>query len=721
MSNMKRTKTGLTYFVKGSPQAKQHMAKLRKLRSSKGSKNNPMIPDFCAICKTQVKGKGARRGVSFRSKKVKGKWQAICARCEPSGTLRLGGRSMQIPMESDRDDRHSADNPYLLGRVDGGPADVMRRYPEGKPSRRGRSRVFNKGLKDLQQRHPDATEYEVGLRKGRTWDSEHANNPPAYFVIDPKTNRILQVSRAGRAGMDSAYKKAVAYATAQANQLDRDVIVVVHPYIPQGFKRGTEVSSLFHHYGAVTVEPSGRVVRSNPGILGNLMEGIAGGAAFGIGAGIVSRYIMGTAPPAPRETGRRMTRRNPAGSAVMSTPSQLEASKIAGWMGQEGVDAWVDAMKGQWTVMVPKAKAAAGRAALGRVLKNPRNNVCCSNPGQCSHNPLTDYEKYLLEIRASNYDRVARQADSHGSRRYFEGQATQARDIAKWGGARPNPLIQTFLLNPPQGGYLIAIDSPEYDGVVWMERNGDWVGDRDHAARFKTIQSAERAAKQKLPSALNKGDSAFIEDERGFFIKNLFGSNPCKTNPLTVAESREVAQDAMNDAHRARKFRGERRGFYTGRASMGEDVVRRYGPGFVRKNPKETIDIPFKEGQKISVAEARAWVESTGDPELLRQFNEAERLQKKANRPAKHLIWRTIPIGSKRELDMVTAVAHYGDSPETMYRPPKGSKKGRHMYRHEWGEGSGKEKPVPILAAPGGGAMIVPVGDGQTVGDWMRG
>ena len=138
-------------------------------------------------------------------------------------------------------------------------------------------------------------------------------------------------------------------------------------------------------------------------------------------------------------------------------------------------------------------------------------------------------------------------------------------------------------------------------------------------------------------------------------------------------------------------------------------------------NPVSSIKVPFREGERIPVAKARAWVESTGDPELIRQFRKAEAIQKKANRAPKTVVWKTIPIGSPGELDMVTAMVHYGKSPETLYRAPKGSKKGQHMYRHEWGDGTGKEKSVDVLAAAGGGVMVMPLNKGQTIGDWMRG
>jgi hypothetical protein len=128
-----------------------------------------------------------------------------------------------------------------------------------------------------------------------------------------------------------------------------------------------------------------------------------------------------------------------------------------------------------------------------------------------------------------------------------------------------------------------------------------------------------------------------------------------------------------------------------------------------------------KPGTKMTVAQAMDLARRIGDRELIKQCEAAAKLQSKANRGSKCVIWKTLPIGSPNRIDMVTAFSHYGDSPEDMYRPPKGSKKGTHMYRHKWGEGTGRQKPVPVLAAPSGKAIIKVMGPGQKVGDWMRG
>jgi hypothetical protein len=227
-------------------------------------------------------------------------------------------------------------------------------------------------------------------------------------------------------------------------------------------------------------------------------------------------------------------------------------------------------------------------------------------------------------------------------------------------------------------------------------------------------------------------------------------NNPgrCNCNPLTTRETARLAQSAgfwSRAALTSKKELPMYRGYAAGRAEGLAEAITKYGPkrgrqvadrirsrasralGAVVSTPREArlnpqVNIPWKEGQRIPIEKARAWVKSTGDAELLRQFEEAYKLQCKANRKPEYVVWQTIAIGSPRRLDAVTAMVQYGESPETMYKPPQGSKKGSHMYRHEWGEGNkGGRKSVPLLAAPGGKAVVMPMGKGQTVGDWMRG
>jgi hypothetical protein len=214
-------------------------------------------------------------------------------------------------------------------------------------------------------------------------------------------------------------------------------------------------------------------------------------------------------------------------------------------------------------------------------------------------------------------------------------------------------------------------------------------------------------------------------------------------NPLTRKESAKILREARYETGVASSFRGgHTRSSYSASAIGKASVVQGFGPksarqaairvgnraarigsttSSVQNNPGLSgIRFP-KSGTKLTVEQALALASKIGDRELMRQCKEAAKLQTKANRGTKCVVWKTLPIGAPNKIEMVTAFAHYGDSPETMYKAPKGSKKGPHMYRHKWSEGKRNKRPVPILAAPGGKAMIQVMGPGQTIGDWMRG
>lgn len=209
-------------------------------------------------------------------------------------------------------------------------------------------------------------------------------------------------------------------------------------------------------------------------------------------------------------------------------------------------------------------------------------------------------------------------------------------------------------------------------------------------------------------------------------------------NPLTAAESRTLLRGAVRDVRYARRMSpGSRTRSYQAGAAVGKlTAIRGYGPG---RFPRRSVDAvgraatraalgnpvpkrpPWRDGQRIPVEKARAWVVASGNRELLKQFDDAVRLQTKANRKPRHVVWRLLQIGDPKRLESVTAMAEYGKAYETLYKPPKGSKKGKSHFKHSWGEGRRGSRPVPLLAAPGGKALILPLGKGQTAGDWLRG
>jgi hypothetical protein len=106
---------------------------------------------------------------------------------------------------------------------------------------------------------------------------------------------------------------------------------------------------------------------------------------------------------------------------------------------------------------------------------------------------------------------------------------------------------------------------------------------------------------------------------------------------------------------------------------------------------------------------------------MVKQFDDALKLQTKANRKPKFVQWQELSIGSPDKIDAISSFVHYGTQPESVYKAPPGSKKGQDMYVHEWGEDNPNGKPVPVLVSSDGKNMISPVGNGQTIDDWMRG
>ena len=146
-------------------------------------------------------------------------------------------------------------------------------------------------------------------------------------------------------------------------------------------------------------------------------------------------------------------------------------------------------------------------------------------------------------------------------------------------------------------------------------------------------------------------------------------------------------------------------------------------------NPPTVMSPPFKQGQKVKVEVAWKWISENGTDELKKHFKNAMKLATRTNKEPKYVKWEILPIGSKNKLDNVTAMVNYGTSDSTLYQAPKGSKKGKHLYEHKWGdEGHGKPfkkgKQVPLLVSHDGKTIIHKLGPGQTASNadgWMSG
>ena len=208
------------------------------------------------------------------------------------------------------------------------------------------------------------------------------------------------------------------------------------------------------------------------------------------------------------------------------------------------------------------------------------------------------------------------------------------------------------------------------------------------------------------------------------------------TNPLTRREAGRIIKSARTSIKFGEHFQaGHTRSSMAGKAFGKSQVVSQFGPksarpaarkiteraqrmaGTVISNPGG-LRLP-RPGTRMTVSAALELARRIGDRGLIEQCQKALKLQKAANKDAKCVIWKTFAMGSKDKIDSVVALTHYGDSPETMYKPPKGSKKGNHMYRHTWGEKGGK-KSVPLLASADGKMLLMPLEGRKVAGDWLR-
>lgn len=333
---------------------------------------------------------------------------------------------------------------------------------------------------------------------------------------------------------------------------------------------------------------------------------------------------------------------------------------------------------------------------LGRGAKpNVTRRNCCNNPGKCSC-AFENHVVTVVPISGGYYSiRISPAPDwaptGQVGRYKLKSDAEKRADVYRRQlGARRNPLLQTVLLANPGGKQVQPF----------------------HPSNPPVSQTWDRLTRRQRHAAL---EFAGLPDDYAWVIaaaSSWAGLTDGAKRALERSWEENPKQRGTGEKRPARRA-GSQRPRTRVITTKTTQVKRIVG------NP--SIRIPFHEGQKIPIERARAWVRKLGNPELMKQFNDAERLQTKANRKPTFVIWKTLPIGSSKRVEMVTAFAHYGDSPETMYKPPKGSRKGRSLYRHDWGDGSGRPKPVPILAAPSGKAIIKVMGSGQKTGDWMRG
>jgi len=528
--------------------------------------------------------------------------------------------------------------------------------------------------------------YQVAGTGGRILNNPHGARG-AYFIIDPVTNRILWIVRGHPM---HSFNNSVKLATEAAAKLGRNVVHVVHPYVPAGFKKGTEVTPIFYHYGSNTVTPEGKMFKTiydNPP------------AFFLIDAqnGKILEIFKG----------------HPAKTFKKSVDiGMLEAART-----------------GRPVIHVVHPRVPAGFRvghAVSPMFYHYGANIIYPDGRMVKRNP-----KFKARFTAS--DGVEMRTETLWARSALKKADRMTLDMpAQFRGPRSE--IEVTRCNPrgcKNPGHRHARKNPSGWSPIGLftSTEATSVADRLRAAgiQVRAYETVPNHVTLTVPSSMRRAARALIAR------KNPLMQVVTLKNPKRPQASRSVPFDVYLDGKKIDTvFAGPKSDAVAEEVRLslinhdGYDpriVVRRRGGKAgsrpVRKNPVGKI--PFRHGQIITVAQALAWAKQTGNTSLVKQCEQAIALCKKANGPAQKVRFDLVQMGDPKKIESVMAGVEYGQTDETVYKPTKGSKKGQHLYRHEWGEGSGKRKPVPLIAPVGGKALVMPLGSRQTAGDWLRG
>jgi len=369
--------------------------------------------------------------------------------------------------------------------------------------------------------------------------------------------------------------------------------------------------------------------------------------------------------------------------------------------------------------------------------KNPCSNPVCSNPRHkhVRKNPYSIVKEFRKGSKGkAAAEKYLRENLTSLSKDYYDLGVSRLPLSGNWGITahivHRNPLLQTiFLANPP-----VSVQWDQMSGRQRYEILG-FVGFPEAVAasyaRFPWVTLSQSARTALERQWLDTGAGR----RGGTTTRRRRLAMPVGSNPLNRKETARVLRDARYDLRHGSAFSpGFTRSERSGQAFAKAKVVFRHGPksakraavriadraqkmaGTTLSNPGARLPKP---GTKLTIAQALKLAERIGNWDLVKQCHDAMKIQKAANKGAKCVTWKVFPMGSKDKIDSVVALTHYGDSPETMYRPPKGSKKGNHMYRHTWGEKGGKPS-VPLLASPDGKMLMMPLEGKKVAGDWLR-
>lgn len=127
-----------------------------------------------------------------------------------------------------------------------------------------------------------------------------------------------------------------------------------------------------------------------------------------------------------------------AATVVLSSPAKLEMEKVAGWIAREGIpEVAVRYVRGRWGIAVPRGWVAKAKAAIGRVLKNPRRGRLPQQLLQMLHvagvrKGSREYKRIVEKYHRVQAEMKRRYGNNPVRSPWAVCRATQKRTGSKW-------------------------------------------------------------------------------------------------------------------------------------------------------------------------------------------------------------------------------------------------------------------------------------------------
>lgn len=598
-----------------------------------------------------------------------------------------------------------------------------------------------------------ADEHDPRLRRAE--EGRVMGNPPAYLIVDPATRKILLISRVGHRGDPmgtSAYNKAYEFAMRKSRELGRNLWSIVHPYVPKGYRVGEQVGMGFHIAGYTEIGPEGAL--RNP----------QSKRTYRIGY---------TAPLWKGSKKRDTTGKFSVRAANEKVALEMAADHIRSWLGTP-FEVWIisESTKGMFPEVNPLTELEH-RHLVGKARQESRVARHYSREGKSEYaayhrgragahlddawnysikperNPRSEFEMDMgMWEKGYRFKLIPKsKCDCFGSLSEGVCRGCGKRRIDCQSG-ECSPFEPLYTKTIQQASKLMR---EEYPGEVFdvvdlrPKRNpltrGEAAGVLRQAGRdFGTAKARD----PRYPALYYAGAAAAggttVEQygppearARGRKIAGRAGRLATDIhwgglrNPLlqTVMLSNPRVSRAAQSFISSKISKLVREGYPQQQAiAIAYSMARRGGFKVpATKNPPTNAlrPPPWKKGQKVKVEEVLRWAKSTGNRRLADECEKALKLQTRANRRPIEVMWNFDGSGP---LEAVNVLVHYGEAPDIYYKPPPGSKKGQHLYKHKFGDtgrGRTKSRPVPVLVTPDGKNVVLPLGPGQKATDWFRG